>query len=113
MNQIPGNWSDIVNAHDFYSMSNCRDLIFHEQQHQFTPQGIADLLASNQMNFVGMLPTPAALRAFKQQVGHLHGNNTLDNWHAVEQAQQDIFEGMYQFYCRKQSNIKFLKPDLT
>tara|TARA_B110000046_G_scaffold181801_1_gene214625 strand:- start:1388 stop:3493 length:2106 start_codon:yes stop_codon:yes gene_type:complete len=113
MNQIPGNWSDIVNAHDFYSMSNCRDLIFHEQEHQFTPQGIADLLVSNQMDFVGMLPTSAALRAFKQQVGHLHGNNTLDNWHTVEQAQQDIFEGMYQFYCRKQSNIKFLKPDLT
>ena len=108
MNQIPGNWSDIVNSFDFYSMSNCRDLIFHEQEHQFTPQGIANLLASSQMDFIGMLPTPRALKAFKQQIGDLYDNNTLVNWHTVEQEHEGIFAGMYQFYCRKQSNIKFL-----
>jgi 2-polyprenyl-3-methyl-5-hydroxy-6-metoxy-1,4-benzoquinol methylase len=108
MNQIPGDWSDIVTSADFYSMSNCRDLIFHEQEHQFTPDKIADLLRNNNLNFIGMLPTTSARQAFELQIGHLSNNNTLDNWDKVEQKQQEIFAGMYQFYCRKQSNIKFL-----
>ena len=112
MNQIPGDWEEIVNSSDFYSMSNCRDLIFHEQEHQFTPQSIADLLSQNQMDFIGMLPTTSARNAFELQIGKLHGgktnNNTLVNWQAVEQQNEEIFAGMYQFYCRKQSNIEFL-----
>jgi 2-polyprenyl-3-methyl-5-hydroxy-6-metoxy-1,4-benzoquinol methylase len=108
MKQIPGDWSEIVNSQDFYSMSNCRDLIFHEQEHQFTPGEIADLLTSNNLDFIGMLPTTSARQAFEQQVGKLSDNNTLDNWDKVEQSQYDLFAGMYQFYCRKQSNIKFL-----
>jgi 2-polyprenyl-3-methyl-5-hydroxy-6-metoxy-1,4-benzoquinol methylase len=112
MNQIPGDWNDVINSQDFYSMSNCRDLIFHEQEHQFTPQGIADLLAHNQMDFIGMLPTISARNVFELQIGKLHGsktnNNTLENWQAVEQQHEDIFSGMYQFYCRKLSNIEFL-----
>lgn len=112
MNQIPGDWNEIINSNDFYSMSNCRDLIFHEQEHQFTPQGISDLLEHCQMDFVGMLPTTNARRVFEQKIGKLNenniDNNTLDNWHTAEQDQEDIFEGMYQFYCRKQSNIEFL-----
>jgi 2-polyprenyl-3-methyl-5-hydroxy-6-metoxy-1,4-benzoquinol methylase len=108
MNQIPGDWREIVNSHDFYSMSNCRDLIFHEQEHQFTPHKISKLLANNQLDFIGMLPSSSARNVFQQQIGSLLGNNTLDNWDQAEQSQHDIFEGMYQFYCRKQSNIEIL-----
>ena len=109
MNQIPGDWSQIVTSADFYSMSNCRDLIFHEQEHQFTPTKIAELLSANQLDFVGMLPTTSALQAFEQQIGNLSQQNSLENWGKVEQEQQDIFAAMYQFYCRKQSNIEILK----
>ncbi|NRA23903.1 MAG: methyltransferase domain-containing protein [Oleispira sp.] len=108
MKQIPGEWSEIVNSQDFYSMSNCRDLIFHEQEHQFTPIQIAGLLADNNLDFIGMLPTTNARKTFEQQIGALVHNNTLENWDKVEQSQQDLFAGMYQFYCRKQSNIEFL-----
>jgi 2-polyprenyl-3-methyl-5-hydroxy-6-metoxy-1,4-benzoquinol methylase len=106
MNQIPGDWDDIINANDFFSMSNCRDLIFHEQEHQFTPTKISNLLANNQLDFIGMLATTRAHQAFENTIGKLNGHNTLENWDKVEQKQQDIFSGMYQFYCRKQSNIK-------
>lgn len=109
MNQIPGQWSDITKSNDFYSMSNCRDLIFHEQEHQFTPTKIARLLANNKLEFIGMLPTTSALKAFENKLGlnSLQNKNTLENWDKVEQDNNDIFAGMYQFYCRKQSNIKF------
>jgi 2-polyprenyl-3-methyl-5-hydroxy-6-metoxy-1,4-benzoquinol methylase len=106
MNQIPGDWNEIVNSHDFYSMSNCRDLIFHEQEHQFTPNKISILLADNQLDFIGMLPTTSARQAFEQSIGNMYDKNTLENWNKVEQEQEDIFSGMYQFYCRKQSNIE-------
>lgn len=108
LNQIPGDWNEIINSQDFYSMSNCRDLIFHEQEHQFTPSRISDLLANNQLNFIGMLPTTSARQLFEKNIGHLTCNNTLENWDIIEQTQPDIFSGMYQFYCRKQSNIKIL-----
>jgi hypothetical protein len=108
MNQIPGDWNEIINSHDFYSMSNCRDLIFHEQEHQFTPDKITRLLTTNKLDFIGMLPTTSAFQAFEKTIGRLNGHNTLANWDKVEQEHKDIFAGMYQFYCRKQSNIKIL-----
>ena len=113
MNQIPGEWQDITSSPDFYSMSNCRDLIFHAQEHQFTPNKIADLLSNNQLDFIGMLPTARAQFAFEKTLGPMNKNNadknnTLENWHKVEQDNVDIFAGMYQFYCRKQSNIEIL-----
>jgi 2-polyprenyl-3-methyl-5-hydroxy-6-metoxy-1,4-benzoquinol methylase len=113
MNQIPGDWSDIISSHDFYSMSNCRDLIFHEQEHQFTPDKISNLLSNNQLDFIGMLPTNGGRKAFEKIIGtglnkNNKSNNTLKNWDIVEQEQEDIFSGMYQFYCRKQSNIEYL-----
>ncbi|MBA34860.1 MAG: hypothetical protein CMI14_05440 [Oleispira sp.] len=108
MKQIPGDWSDIVNSPDFYSMSNCRDLIFHEQEHQFTPNKISELLANNQLDFIGMLPTTSARQIFEKEIGKLINNNTLENWDKVEKKEDEIFAGMYQFYCRKQSNIEFL-----
>lgn len=110
MNQIPGDWGEIINSDDFYSMSNCRDLIFHEQEHQFTTDKISDLLAQNQLDFVGMLPTTTAKQVFEQYVEQLSGsNNTLLNWDIAEKNQPNIFEGMYQFYCSKQSNIEIFK----
>ncbi len=108
MQQIPGDWADIINSPDFYSMSNCRDLIFHEQEHQFTPSKISNLLANNQLDFIGMLPTSSARQIFEANIGPLHQHNTLENWHSIEKIQPDTFAGMYQFYCRKQSNIEFL-----
>lgn len=110
MNQIPGQWNDITGSDDFYSMSNCRDLIFHEQEHQFTPTKIANLLSSSKLEFIGMLPSTSALQAFENKLGvnSLKNKNTLENWDKVEQDNNDIFAGMYQFYCRKQSIIKIL-----
>lgn len=114
MNQIPGQWSDIVKSEDFYSMSNCRDLLFHEQEHRFTPNKIANLLTKNQLEFIGMLPTSDALQAFEETFATQFGtvsltqHNTLENWDKVEQQHEDIFAGMYQFYCGKKSNIKIL-----
>jgi 2-polyprenyl-3-methyl-5-hydroxy-6-metoxy-1,4-benzoquinol methylase len=110
MNQIPGDWSEIVNSHDFYSMSSCRDLIFHEQEHQFTPRKISDFLANNQLDFIGMLPSTTGRQAFEKNIttGKMSDHNTLHNWDKVEHEQKNIFSGMYQFYCRKQSNIEIL-----
>lgn len=109
MNQIPGDWNEIINSPDFYSMSNCRDLIFHEQEHQFTPAGISNLLTNNQLDFIGMLPTTSGRQVFEEKLGKLADNNILENWKIVEEEAENIFAGMYQFYCRKQSNIEILK----
>lgn len=105
LNQLPGNWDDIRRSPDFYTMSNCRDLIFHEQEHQFDTDSIASLLSDNDMEFIGMLPPNTKRQVFEKEHGSLISGNTLDNWGQFEKTHPDTFDGMYQFYCQKKSNI--------
>jgi len=99
MGQIPGEWKDILLSPDFYSMSNCRDLLFHEQEHQFDLPEISQLLKENDLNYVGMITETKANIAMQNELGQLQ--DSLENWQQVEEKHNSIFDGMYQFYCQK------------
>ena len=87
---------------DFHSLSACRDLIFHIQEHLFTlPQIKTQLKALNlefldfEMKFAGQLGN------FRKEIRGLSPENRLDKWHSYETENPDTFRGMYQFWCRK------------
>ncbi len=89
---------------DFYSASACRDLIFHVQEHVFSPLEIQACLDQLGLQFLGFeftnpeTRTPYAVR--------FPGNpacDSLANWELVEQDNPEIFAGMYQFWVRKQA----------
>ncbi len=85
---------------DFYSMSMLRDLLFHEQEHQFDLRQIRDYLSKLGLVFCGF-DEERIVREF--QISS-HYNNTiydLDQWNAFEQKHPTTFAGMYQFWCRK------------
>lgn len=86
---------------DFHSLSACRDLIFHIQEHRFTlPQIKEHLKVLNlefldfEMNFAGQLGN------FREELRGLSAENRLDKWHTYELENPDTFRGMYQFWCR-------------
>jgi 2-polyprenyl-3-methyl-5-hydroxy-6-metoxy-1,4-benzoquinol methylase len=50
---------------DFYSLSMCRDLAFHVQEHQFKPAGVAALIAGAGLELLGFgLPDPELAGAY-------------------------------------------------
>ena len=86
---------------DFYSMSECRDLFFHEKEHRFTIPKIKEMLVQFDLMFLGFeFNHGEILKKFlnKYSDSSLY---SLDKWHQFELANPDTFIGMYQFWVRK------------
>ncbi len=97
-----GAMRDLLGFNDFFSLSECRDLLFHVQEHRFTlPQIEADLRALD-LEFLGFdLKDQHAMSRFKQSHPEKQSLSSLELWHAFECQNPDTFKSMYQFWCRK------------
>ena len=94
-------WQGVISSADFYSLSACRDLLFHQQEHTFNCHELQQLIDGADLEFIGMIPQgeseQLAQRLFNKP-GHAL---TLAEWDQVEQQKPDLFAAMYQFYVRK------------
>ncbi len=98
----PGPWAvPLARYRDFYATSQCRDLLFHVQEHRYTPQGIKTLLADAGLEFRGFQVPAAVLDAYRRTYPPDPAGLELDNWDAFEAAHPDTFRTMYQFWCVK------------
>lgn len=86
---------------DFYSLSNCRDLLFHVQEHQFTLLQLASMLEELGLNFLAMEADPSTLEAYSHFNPADPRRTDLAGWHRFELENPLIFAGMYQFWCQK------------
>ena len=101
---VDGDWNNILQSDDFYSLSACRDLLFHEQEHVFNLTEIDELVKNAGLEWVGILP-PHNSRALSQQhLSKTPDTMTIEDWDELEQKEPAIFAGMYQFYVRKPQN---------
>lgn len=92
----------LVQFRDFYSLSECRDLIFHAQEHRFTLPQIEAALGALKLEFLGFeMRDQAVLREFTKAYPHAGAAASLALWDEFEGAHPDTFWGMYQFWCRK------------
>jgi tetratricopeptide (TPR) repeat protein/2-polyprenyl-3-methyl-5-hydroxy-6-metoxy-1,4-benzoquinol methylase len=86
---------------DFYSTSECRDLVFHVQEHCLTLSEIATFLFQREARFLGFELDPQVLQRYRTQFpGDLAATN-LSNWTRFEEDNPDTFIGMYQFWIQK------------
>lgn len=88
---------------DFYSMSDCRDFLFHVQEHQFELPQVAAMLRDHGLTVLGMskqLPRHA-VAAYRQMFPRDETLSDLQKWDAVERRYPETFLGMYQVWCRK------------
>ena len=91
----------VLESHDFYSVSGCRDLIMHVQEHTFTLPQIADCLRELNLDFAGFQHSPAVGTKFLSQNPSPGALTDLSLWDCFEQRNPDVFRGMYLFLCRR------------
>jgi 2-polyprenyl-3-methyl-5-hydroxy-6-metoxy-1,4-benzoquinol methylase len=92
----------IAMSPDFYSTSACRDLIFHVQEHVFTPLEIASCLDGLGLQFLGFeFSNPEIRNRYITRFPDNPACDCLANWEVVEEENPDIFAGMYQFWVKK------------
>ncbi len=90
-------------ARDFYSLSECRDLCFHVQEHRFTMALLQGLLNIQGLIFCGFM-LPAAIKStYQQQYPDDTDMTSLENWGEFEKNHPATFRGMYQFWAYKPS----------
>ena len=92
----------ISDRNDFFNMSECRDLLFHVQEHQFTLPQIEKNLESLKLKFLGFETRSHSVRKkFRDSHSNSNALTSLSLWHEFEVKNPDTFNGMYQFWCQK------------
>ncbi len=89
----------VVKYPDFFSTSECRDLLFHVQDHQFGIPEIKTFLADNGLAFIGFESAPFS--DYAKSYPYDSAMTNLDYWHVLETENPAIFAGMYQFWLQK------------
>jgi 2-polyprenyl-3-methyl-5-hydroxy-6-metoxy-1,4-benzoquinol methylase len=87
---------------DFFTTSECRDLLFHVHESRVTIPLIKDFIRENGLTFIGFeFDLPLLLRHRAQFAAAGWSLADLDRWQEVETKYPDTFSGMYQFWVQK------------
>ena len=90
-----------LQSSDFFSISNCRDLLFHVQEHRMTLTGIDAFLRKNNLAFLGFDIDAVVLHAYGRRFPDDRAATNLMQWQVFENENPDTFAGMYQFWIQK------------
>lgn len=96
-----GEFDAVLRSHDFYSLSDCRDLLFHVQEHRLTLAQIERFLAEQGLVFLGFTLPAVFLHAYRARFPDDPAAIHLPHWQAFESEHPDTFAGMYQFWVQK------------
>ena len=88
-------------ANDFYSLSECRDLCFHVQEHQFTTETLEKLLEAEKLVFCGFMLPKSIKTAYQRCYPEDINGTSLSNWGEFEEDNPSTFQSMYQFWAHK------------
>ena len=92
----------IVTLHDFFTLSECRDLLFHVEEHRFTLPEISQCLDDLGLEFMGFeMRNRAVVDRYLARFPDDPGAANLENWHQFETENPNIFVGMYQFWLKQ------------
>jgi tetratricopeptide (TPR) repeat protein/2-polyprenyl-3-methyl-5-hydroxy-6-metoxy-1,4-benzoquinol methylase len=86
---------------DFYSTSDCRDVLFHVQEHRLTLGQIDSFLTEFGLRFIGFELDLRANHKYRTVFADDPAGTNLSNWGRFEVDNPDTFAGMYQFWIQK------------
>lgn len=90
---------------DFYTLSNCRDLLFHVHEQNMTLSDVRDLLAGAQLDFIGFESADATLNeAYRRRYPEDPSMRDLSRWQALEEALPEALPALYQFWCARRGS---------
>jgi len=91
---------ELGSIHDFFTMSDCRDMLFHVMEHQFTIPQIKAFIVEQQLSFLGFDIDPDNRARFQQQFPDPAALVDLDCWDRYEAANPRAFIQTYLFYVQ-------------
>jgi len=98
---LSGEFRSFEQFNDFFSVSECRDMLFHVEEHRFTIAEIGALLDALGLRLIGFeLPAPVAA-AYRQRFPDDPGMLRLEYWGKFESERPGTFAAMYQFWAQK------------
>ena len=102
---------DIMNWTDFYSMSMCRDLVFHVQEQRVTLPWIKSVLDDLQLCCLSVrISNPVFRKEYLSMYPDDPGMKNLDNLHEYETHNPATFRDMYQFWCCRNGSVTAERP---
>lgn len=94
---------EITSRRDLFSTSNCRDLLFHVQEHRMTLPPIKDFLAESDLQFLGFVLDSRIKRLYAARFPDDPAMTDLDKWHLFETENPKTFVGLYQLWVQKRA----------
>ena len=93
----------VARNEDFYSLSGCRDLLFHVQELRFTLPQIAMMIEALGLQFLGFEFPDSGITAsrYRARFPDDAALSNLAHWHRFEEENPETFARMYQFWVRK------------
>ena len=88
---------------DFYSLSDCRDLLFHEHELRLTLPQIKRFLAENHLEFIGWDIEESFLKKYGEEFPNDKAMSNLDHWQVFEEKYPFVFAHMYKFWVQKRA----------
>ncbi len=86
---------------NFFTISECRDLIFHVQEHRMSLPGVEAFLEENRLQFLGFDLESWVVEKYRARFPEDKAMNDLKLWHVFETENPDSFAAMYQFWIQK------------
>ena len=84
---------------DFYSMSGCRDLVFHVHERRFEVPEIGAMLGRAGLSLIGFEFTDSwTLARYRERFPDDVPATSLENWHRFERDNPATFAAMYAFW---------------
>jgi 2-polyprenyl-3-methyl-5-hydroxy-6-metoxy-1,4-benzoquinol methylase len=89
----------LFHSKDLFSLSECRDLLFHVQEHRFTIPQLKSCLEELDLEFLGFNLSYNLECLFTNLYPDPKDLVNLEAWHIAEQKNPLLFAAMYQFWC--------------
>jgi tetratricopeptide (TPR) repeat protein/2-polyprenyl-3-methyl-5-hydroxy-6-metoxy-1,4-benzoquinol methylase len=93
-------WQALTTLRDFYGLNECRDLLFHVQEHRTSLPALARTLDTVGLRFLGLAVAPEVQRRFALRFPQGPLADPL-LWDRFEQENPGTFAGMYIFWVQK------------
>ncbi len=95
---------NIRQFYDYYALPECRDLLFHVQEHQYDLLEVKAMLERLDLEFLQFYLPRQTIDKYKRQNKDDADAVMLEKWAAWEQKNPDAFVGMYIFWCQKKGD---------
>jgi tetratricopeptide (TPR) repeat protein/2-polyprenyl-3-methyl-5-hydroxy-6-metoxy-1,4-benzoquinol methylase len=95
--------ASILESEDFFSLSACRDLLFHVQEQRMTLTEITRFIQSHNLRLLGFEMDDQALAAYRKRFPQDKAATDLACWDAFEADHPGLFGSMYIFWVQKPS----------